>query len=447
MSSRCTMPARGSVAAAGVVGQQAVEQRARPVAGRRVHHQAGRLVDHQQVLVLEARSSAPSARAGRPGSRRCGTQFDLDALPGLHLARRRVARPRRRRARGPARSAPAGGCARTRGASATSALSSRWPCSASPATAHRRSFGARRSASSAVGLASSRARRLDAGSGVDHIICAPVSQDALRLRCSEPDDRSCRCRACDRCGVPLALLAGCGSTPEGRDRRAGAPRNCMQRPRTRSPRGSYDKAIKLFERLEGRAAGTPLAQQAQLERAYAHVQAAARRRQALATLDRFIKLHPASPALDYALYLQGPGQLQRQPGPPRHPGARRTCPSATSRPSRESFQSFKQLVDALPATRRYARRRAAAHELHRQLAGRVRSARGALLLPPRRLRRGRQPRAAGACRTSSTSPAAEEALFIMVQQLRRAGPDRAARRRRARAGEELPEQPLPQRAA
>jgi outer membrane protein assembly factor BamD len=29
------------------------------------------------------------------------------------------------------------------------------------------------------------------------------------------------------------------------------------------------------------------------------------RAQALATLDRFIKLHPSSPALDYALYLRG----------------------------------------------------------------------------------------------------------------------------------------------
>ena len=32
----------------------------------------------------------------------------------------------------------------------------------------------------------------------------------------------------------------------------------------------YEKAIKLYEKLEGRAAGTTLAQQAQLEKAYAH---------------------------------------------------------------------------------------------------------------------------------------------------------------------------------
>ena len=34
--------------------------------------------------------------------------------------------------------------------------------------------------------------------------------------------------------------------------------------------GSYEKAVPLLEKLEGRAAGTPLAQQAQLDKAYAH---------------------------------------------------------------------------------------------------------------------------------------------------------------------------------
>src|SRR5205085_8471734 len=68
--------------------------------------------------------------------------------------------------------------------------------------------------------------------------------------------------------------------------------------------GAFDKAIPLFERLEGRAAGTPLAQQAQLEKAYAQYKSNDHA-SALATLDRFMKLHPASPAVDYALYLKG----------------------------------------------------------------------------------------------------------------------------------------------
>ncbi len=67
---------------------------------------------------------------------------------------------------------------------------------------------------------------------------------------------------------------------------------------------AYDKAIPLFEKLEGRAAGTPLAQQAQLEKAYAQFKAG-EAAQAIATLERFEKLHPSSPAVDYALYLKG----------------------------------------------------------------------------------------------------------------------------------------------
>src|SRR5665811_1001421 len=60
--------------------------------------------------------------------------------------------------------------------------------------------------------------------------------------------------------------------------------------------GGYDKAIALFEKLEGRAAGTPLAQQSQLDKAYAQYKSG-EAAQAIATLDRFMKLHPASPAL------------------------------------------------------------------------------------------------------------------------------------------------------
>ena len=59
-----------------------------------------------------------------------------------------------------------------------------------------------------------------------------------------------------------------------------------------------------LERVEGRAAGTLLAQQATLDLAYAQYRTS-ERAAALATLDRFIKLNPSSPALDYAYYLRG----------------------------------------------------------------------------------------------------------------------------------------------
>lgn len=103
-------------------------------------------------------------------------------------------------------------------------------------------------------------------------------------------------------GISL-LLAGCSSTPK--DITQGwTPERIYQEARDEAAAGAWDKAIGLYEKLEGRAAGTLLAQQAQIEKAYAHFRYN-EKAQAIATLDRFMRLHPASPAMDYALYLKG----------------------------------------------------------------------------------------------------------------------------------------------
>ena len=100
------------------------------------------------------------------------------------------------------------------------------------------------------------------------------------------------------------LLSGC-SAPTVIDKTAGmSPNDIYVEAKDVISAGAYDKGILLLEKLEGRAAGTPLAQQAQIDKAYAHYKAQ-EPAQALATLDRFIKLNPASPALDYAFYLKG----------------------------------------------------------------------------------------------------------------------------------------------
>ena len=66
--------------------------------------------------------------------------------------------------------------------------------------------------------------------------------------------------------------------------------------------GAWDRAIKSFEKIEGRAAGTVMAQQAELDLAYCNYRSG-EREAAITALDRFIKLNPSSPAIDYALYL------------------------------------------------------------------------------------------------------------------------------------------------
>ncbi len=91
--------------------------------------------------------------------------------------------------------------------------------------------------------------------------------------------------------VLLALfLAACASTDK--DPTAGwSVEKILSEARDEMSSLQYEKAAKLFERLESRAAGTPLAQQAQLEKAYAYYKNKDTAL-ALSTLDRFIKIHP-----------------------------------------------------------------------------------------------------------------------------------------------------------
>ncbi len=110
--------------------------------------------------------------------------------------------------------------------------------------------------------------------------------------------------------------------------------------------GAYDKAITLFEKLEGRAAGTPLAQQAQLEKAYAQYKTG-EQAQAIATLNRFMKLHPASPAFDYALYLKGIVNFNDNLGLFASI-SRQNLAERDQKAAKESFESFKELATRFP---------------------------------------------------------------------------------------------------
>lgn len=113
--------------------------------------------------------------------------------------------------------------------------------------------------------------------------------------------------------------------------------------------GNYEKAVTLFEKLEGRAAGTPLAQQAQIEKAYAQYKAG-ELAQAQATLDRFIKTHPASPAVDYALYLKGLVSFNDNLGI-FGSFSQQNLSERDQQAAKESFESFKELVERFPDSR------------------------------------------------------------------------------------------------
>ncbi len=142
-----------------------------------------------------------------------------------------------------------------------------------------------------------------------------------------------------------AALAACGTSQAEKDN-ATPVEKLYADAMDDAESSSYEKAIKSLDRIEGKAAGSILAQQAQLELAYLYWKTADKV-QALATIDRFIKLHPSSPALDYALYLRGVinfnddlgflGNLSGQDLSERDQAA-----------ARESYGSFKQLSEQFP---------------------------------------------------------------------------------------------------
>lgn len=210
--------------------------------------------------------------------------------------------------------------------------------------------------------------------------------------------------------LAAALLAGCSTTEE--DRTANwSPNRIYAEAKEEADGGAYDKAIPLFEKLEGRAAGTPLAQQAQLDKAYAQYRAGDKP-QAIATLDRFMKLHPASPAMDYALYLKGVINFNDDLGMFAWL-TRQDLSERDQKAAKESFESFKELATRFPESRyaqdgrqrmNYIVNSLAQYEVH---VARYYFTRGAYLAAINR--------AQIALAEYREVPALEEALYIMVR--------------------------------
>jgi outer membrane protein assembly factor BamD len=207
-----------------------------------------------------------------------------------------------------------------------------------------------------------------------------------------------------------ALLSAC-ATVEADKTIGWSPNKIYSEAKDEMGAGAYDRAALLFEKLEGRAAGTPLAQQAQIEKAYAHYKTGDKA-QALATLDRFIKLHPASSALDYALYLKGIINFNEDLGLFSFL-SRQDLSERDQKAAKESFESFKELSSRFPDSRYTvdARQRMVyivnslgQYEVH---VARYYYSRGAYVAAINR--------AQATLADYSNVPAVEEALYIMVK--------------------------------
>lgn len=100
-------------------------------------------------------------------------------------------------------------------------------------------------------------------------------------------------------------LFGCSSNEELPDIAADASEQQIYDDAQRYLRGdNYDLAVKSLELLESRYPFGRYAEQAQLELIYAHYNAY-EHEAAVEAADRFIRLHPAHPNVDYAYYMKG----------------------------------------------------------------------------------------------------------------------------------------------
>ena len=208
----------------------------------------------------------------------------------------------------------------------------------------------------------------------------------------------------------MLVAAGCSTTEVDKTERW-SPNKLYSEAKDELNAGAFDKAIPLFEKLEGRAAGTPLAQQAQLEKAYAHYKAGDQA-QALATIERFMKLHPASPALDYAMYLRGIVNFNDNLGAFAFL-ARQDLSERDQKAAKESFESFRELSTRYPdskytpdamARMTYIVNSLAQYEVH---VARYYYTRGAYVAAINR--------AQAALAEYRDVPALEEALYILVR--------------------------------
>ena len=100
-------------------------------------------------------------------------------------------------------------------------------------------------------------------------------------------------------------LAACSNTPDRGDQPAeSSEKEIYDAAQRFLDSGNYDLAVKNLQLLESRFPFGPYAEQAQLEIIYAHYRAR-ETEAAIAAADRFIRLHPQHPNVDYAYYMRG----------------------------------------------------------------------------------------------------------------------------------------------
>jgi len=143
------------------------------------------------------------------------------------------------------------------------------------------------------------------------------------------------------------LVAACSSLSDKVDETAGwSASKLYAEAKEAQTDGNWDLATKHLEKLESRFPYGRFAQQAQLELGYVYWKAN-EPGSALAACDRFIKLHPNHPAIDYVYYLKGLVNFNEDLGLIGY-FSDQNLSERDPKAAREAFESFRELTTRFP---------------------------------------------------------------------------------------------------
>jgi len=221
----------------------------------------------------------------------------------------------------------------------------------------------------------------------------------------------------------VTLVAGCGILGEEYDQTRGWTASELYNEAAQElDSANYKRAIELYQKLDTRYPFGRYAMQGQLDVAYAYYKSE-EPEQAIAAADRFIKLYPQNPYVDYAYYLKGIVNYNRSVG-----FIDRFIPTDASQrdpgSALDAFQDFSILVERFPDSKYaedarqrmlYLRNNLAKNEVH---VATYYMKRGAYIAAANR--------AQYVVERFQRTSAVEDALEIMVDAYRRLGKDQLA---------------------
>jgi outer membrane protein assembly factor BamD len=173
--------------------------------------------------------------------------------------------------------------------------------------------------------------------------------------------------------IMMLFLESCaifGPPTELDDTKGLSPERIYEKASERMTSNDYKKAVEYLKKLESRYPNSKFGAQAKLDMAYAYYKQEDAA-QCVSTVERFIKIYPNHPNLDYAYYLKGVAYFKQ-----RGIVDKVTMQDISDRDPkvlRQSFLAFKDLLTLYPNTRYgkdatermiYLKNKLADHELH-----------------------------------------------------------------------------------